>query len=143
MTLRILLVDDEPDILTTMEDLLRQHLGMPAEVATASSGQEARAMVERGPPFDAVIADERMPGMRGSELLAWLGEAHPGTLRVLMTAYAERVVRAEGAPRADLLLFKPFQVPVMLQRLRASLGPRLPPEPSKPARRGSLLPGAP
>ncbi len=62
---RVLVVDDEENIRLVLRTLLRKH---GYEVEVAPSAEEALALLERfGPDF--VIADVRMPGMSGIELL--------------------------------------------------------------------------
>jgi CheY-like chemotaxis protein len=65
---RILVVDDEELILRTMKRLL----GGDHEVVTASSGEEARTILERDQAFDVILCDLMMPQMTGMDLHAWL-----------------------------------------------------------------------
>jgi DNA-binding NtrC family response regulator len=121
---RILVVDDEPDILSTLGEGLRQLLDVPLEVETAATGEEARDKLDgsaRG--FDMVISDERMPGLRGIELLEWLRLTAPRTVRVLMTAYREGSVGQEAVNRAaaHLLLYKPFSFEEIMPQIRRAL----------------------
>lgn len=57
-------------------------------VELASSGEEALERVAQETPA-VVVADQRMPGMAGTELLAALRERSPETVRVILTAYAD------------------------------------------------------
>ncbi len=61
---RILFVDDEQRVLTSMRAMFRRDY----EVHLASSGAEALALL-REQAFDVVVSDQRMPGMTGVELL--------------------------------------------------------------------------
>jgi two-component system response regulator LytT len=120
---RILLVDDEPDILDTMSMALRELLGIAVDVDVASTGEEAQRLLEASPRYDMVISDERMPGLRGVELLEWLKLTAPRTVRVLMTAYREPAVGQEAVNRAaaHLLLYKPFVFDEVVPQLRGAL----------------------
>jgi DNA-binding NtrC family response regulator len=120
---RILVVDDEPDILATMSEALRKLLGLPVDVDVANTGEEARHRLEENPRYDMVITDERMPGLRGVELLEWLKLTAPRTVRVLMSAYREPRVGQEAVNRAaaHLLLYKPFAFQEVLPQLKAAL----------------------
>lgn len=66
---RVLVVDDDPDLLTLVEMQLRHH---GHEVSSATSGPDALALVgEQGPP-DVAVLDVAMPGMNGLDLLQQL-----------------------------------------------------------------------
>jgi DNA-binding NtrC family response regulator len=80
----VLIVDDEPNTLTLIRQLFRREF----PVHTASSGQEAVAILERE-RIGVVIADQRMPGMSGTELLRHVMAHHPDVARILLTAYAD------------------------------------------------------
>lgn len=82
---RLLLVDDEANILNALRRLLRP-LGY--EITLAGSGEEALALLDEARP-DLVISDMRMPGMQGAQLLAAVRERDPSIMRVLLTGYAE------------------------------------------------------
>ena len=82
---RLLLVDDEPQVL----EGLALHLRRNYEVVLRTSGQDALRTLDREPDFTAVISDLRMPGMSGVELLAEIRQRTPETARVLLTGYAD------------------------------------------------------
>ena len=84
---RILIVDDEPDIL----DLLRmfiQNAFPTARVLTARTGHEGLGILDSG-PVDAIVSDYRMPAMDGIEFLSQAGTRLPECGRILMTAFAD------------------------------------------------------
>lgn len=82
---RVLLVDDEENILRSLQRILRRE---PWELTTASSGEEAlAAMAEH--KYDLVISDARMPGMDGPTLLAEIRRKYPWCIRILLTGYAD------------------------------------------------------
>jgi CheY-like chemotaxis protein len=103
----ILVVDDEADVLSVIEDLL---LELGYEVTTAGSGAEAIALynsASRG--FDLVILDMVMPGMGGDEVFEALRRIDPDVKVLLASGYAR------GGKARDLLeqgcagfLEKPF-----------------------------------
>ncbi|MDZ7337820.1 MAG: response regulator [candidate division KSB1 bacterium] len=81
---KVLFVDDEPHVLAALRRALHRE---PYQVLCASSGTEAlRLMAET--PVDAVISDEQMPGMSGSELLAEVRRRYPETVRMMLTGNA-------------------------------------------------------
>lgn len=82
---RLLLVDDEENILRSLQRVLRRE---PWELVTVSSGEAAlETMAEQ--TFDLVISDARMPGMDGPTLLAEIHRKYPWCIRILLTGYAD------------------------------------------------------
>ena len=81
---RILLIDDEPDILSTLEMTLTQEA---YPVATATGGEAALALF-RKQPFDLVITDMRMPGMDGVEVIRRVKALDPDVAVIMLTGYA-------------------------------------------------------
>jgi len=80
----VLVVDDEPDNL----DAFRFNFRRAFDLRYASSGAEALEVL-REQDVAVVVADQRMPGMTGVELLAEAGRARPGVVGVLVTAYTD------------------------------------------------------
>src|SRR5438105_543023 len=74
----LLVVDDEPYILPTLSALLAGAF----EVITADSG-EAAQQVFAARDVDLVLTDQRMPRMTGTQLLEWVREHSPKTVRLL------------------------------------------------------------
>ncbi|HEU4852718.1 MAG TPA: EAL domain-containing protein, partial [Telluria sp.] len=81
----LLLVDDEPNILSALKRLLRRD---DYRTLTAGSGQEALAILERE-EVDVIVSDQRMPGMLGSEFLHVAKSLYPNTLRIMLSGYTE------------------------------------------------------
>jgi len=81
---RVLFVDDEPRVLTTMRMLFRAHY----EVYFAEGGPQALELL-RKQPVDVVVSDQRMPGMSGIELLRAARELNPNAMRILLTGYSD------------------------------------------------------
>jgi len=92
---RILVVDDEVNVLFIMHDALIR-LGSEYEIVTAQNGHEALGKV-RAMPFDLVFTDLRMPDMDGVELTEAIKTVNPNTVVIWMTAYGCHNVRAEAA----------------------------------------------
>jgi PAS domain S-box-containing protein len=88
---RVLLVDDEPQVLVALEDLL----GDEYEVFKTESPEQALEIVSRNQGIAVVLSDQRMPKMTGDELLARLGSSSAAK-RILVTAFADlsAVIRA-------------------------------------------------
>ena len=108
----VLVVDDEPDLLTLYElTLLREGL----EVETASSVAQAREVL-RSRVFRAVISDMRLPDGTGLDLLQWLEKSGRPEKVIVVTAYGspENAVTALKAGAFDYLT-----KPVDLRQFRA------------------------
>ncbi|MGF1632632.1 MAG: response regulator [Phycisphaerae bacterium] len=126
---RILVVDDEPNMRTTIGDILRKYR---AEVTTAADGQEAIAIIEgneeqAGRSFDLVLSDIRMPDRSGYDVFAASHRRDPHVPVILMTGFGydpnHSIVRAsqEGL---YAVLFKPFRVDQLLCEVRKAVASR-------------------
>ena len=82
---RVLVVDDEPAILSALRRLLRSR---GFEVSTADSAAAGLAILERE-SIDAVISDMRMPEMTGAEFLEQVFLRWPNVKRILLTGYSD------------------------------------------------------
>lgn len=81
---KILFVDDEKRVLNSMRALFRRNY----ELFLTTRGKEAVNLV-RDNGIDVIVADQRMPGMDGVEVLSAVKEVSPRTVRVLLTGYAD------------------------------------------------------
>ena len=116
---RILVVDDDPDVLNLVVFRLRRH---GHDVMSGDSGADALAVVaERGRP-DLAVLDVNMPGMSGFDLLPKAKAARPGLPVIMVTAYgdADTRRRALESGAADLL-----PKPIDFAALRAEVDRRL------------------
>lgn len=83
---RVLFVDDEPNILKALRRMFRKE---PWELAFEESGQAVLDRFAAEGPWDIVVADHRMPGMTGVELLKHLRLRYPRTVRLVLTSYTD------------------------------------------------------
>jgi PAS domain S-box-containing protein len=101
----VVAVDDQPEILVALRRVLRDE---PYELVTFSVPGEALEWMSTH-PVDLLIADERMPGMRGSDLMERLQSSSPETLRVLLTGYPGSSTVEYGLSHGiDWLISKPW-----------------------------------
>lgn len=113
----IVAVDDEPAVLAAVARDLRRGFGEHYRIVRAGSGQEALDLLKelrtRGDQVALLIADQRMPGMSGTEYLTQARELVPEAKRVLLTAYAdtEAAISAINDARLDYYLLKPWDPP--------------------------------
>jgi type II secretory ATPase GspE/PulE/Tfp pilus assembly ATPase PilB-like protein/DNA-binding response OmpR family regulator len=82
---RLLLVDDEPNILSSLQRMFRKE---NYKISTAASAQEALNILDRE-KFHLIISDQMMPGMSGAELLQQVRERYPDTIRIMLTGHAD------------------------------------------------------
>lgn len=115
----ILVVDDEIDMLMLLKRSLSADLR--SRVETASTGETALQLLSHQ-PFDLVLADIRMPGMGGLELLELIKRENPDQTVVMMTAYG-RIETAVECMRSGAFDFitKPFDHETMIVRLEKAL----------------------
>jgi two-component system, OmpR family, copper resistance phosphate regulon response regulator CusR len=115
---RLLVVEDEPRVLRSMEDGLRD-AGFEVETATTGD-QGARMATTRS--FDCIVLDWMLPGRDGLQILADLRKSGRSTPTLLLTArdaIEDRVLGLETG--ADDYLIKPFAFAELLARLRVLL----------------------
>ena len=87
-TYRVLIVDDEEPILRFAERVL-QKAGY--DTTLAPGAPEALTLLASEPPFDLLLTDLMMPGMRGDELARLLTARMPDTKVLYMTGFADRL----------------------------------------------------
>jgi thioredoxin reductase (NADPH) len=113
----ILAVDDEPAVLGAVTRDLRRGFGERYRVLRAGSGAEALDVLgelrTRGDQAAMLIADQRMPGMSGTDYLVKARNLVPDAKRVLLTAYAdtEAAIAAINDVALDYYLLKPWDPP--------------------------------
>jgi thioredoxin reductase (NADPH) len=113
----ILAVDDEPAVLAAVARDLRRGFGERYRILRATSGAEALELLaevrRRGDQVALLIADQRMPGMEGTEYLVKARTLVPDAKRVLLTAYAdtEAAIAAINEVALDYYLLKPWDPP--------------------------------
>jgi diguanylate cyclase (GGDEF)-like protein len=113
----LLVVDDEPYILSTLSALLDGEF----EVLTADCVEAAqRHFASR--EIDLVLTDQKMPRMTGVQLLEWVRQVSPKTIRLMMTGFAdlEEAVDAINKGQVFRYLFKPWKGDELVEILRSA-----------------------
>lgn len=121
MSHRILIADDEPNIVLALEFLMKKE---GYEVETASDGEQALLAIGRTHP-DLVLLDIMMPNLDGYEVCQRM-RSDP-SLRdivvIMLTAKGREVEREKGlALGADVYITKPFSTREVVQKVREVLG---------------------
>ncbi|NOY28958.1 MAG: HDOD domain-containing protein [Planctomycetes bacterium] len=105
MKMRVLFVDDQPNVLAGLRRMLRGQRDA-WQMEFAESGEEALALMAVS-PFDVVVSDMRMPGMEGSQLLAETMTRYPGTVRIILSGQADQTSVLRAVTPAHQYLSKP------------------------------------
>lgn len=120
--LRVLLIDDEEELVTTLVERLaiRQ-----IEAENVGTGMEALARL-RERPFDAVVLDVKLPGMSGLEVMKRIKEEHPQLKIIMITGQGSLGdgldEHADQPPPKDLnVLLKPVNIDVLVGALRSAV----------------------
>lgn len=117
---KVLVVDDEPNIVLSLEFLMEQ---AGFEVVTAEDGEEALEQVRAASP-DLLLLDISLPGMSGFDVLERL-RSQDATAQlpiIMLTAHGRDVEREKGmALGADDYITKPFSTQSLVEKVKALL----------------------
>lgn len=118
---RVLLVDDEPIFLKSMDKVLSAR---GYEVGTVGSGPEALEALQFK-KYDVVVLDQRMPGMDGLATLERIRKQHALLPVILLSGHAEVGTAVEAMSRGAVdYLLKPAHVQKLCERIQAALEKR-------------------
>jgi CheY-like chemotaxis protein len=119
--LRVLVIDDEPDVRATLVDMLE---AQGHTVVQAPGGREGLGLMETGPPVDLVLTDLGMPGMTGWDVARQIRERWPVVPVGLMTGWGEQQLTPVERSRVSFVITKPFDLDALSLAL-AEIRPRL------------------
>lgn len=116
---RILCVDDDQNILAGFQRNLRKHFALDV----ASEGGDALRMLKEHGPYAVIVADMRMPGMDGVQLLAEVMRQAPDTIRIMLTGNADQQTAMDAVNKGRIFRFltKPCSSEDLTTTLRAGL----------------------
>src|ERR1700759_1343349 len=118
MSSRILLIEDEPGLQLTLQDLLT---GEGYELATAGDGERGLPQAQAG-QFDLILLDVMLPKKSGFEVCGELRKQGIDTPTLMLTARTQVADRVAGLKLgADDYLAKPFDPAELLARVEALL----------------------
>ena len=111
----LLVVDDEPDVCDSVQDLLRREF----RVLKAHSAEEGYRLMQEE-EVHIVMSDQRMPQITGIELLTRLKARHPHAIRMLFTGFAdlESIIAAINQGHIFQFLKKPWQPEELIGAVR-------------------------
>ena len=107
-TRKLLIVDDEPNITTALNRLLRRE---GYQILTAGSGREALEILAVNSDIGVVLSDQRMPEMSGIELLSKIKVLYPDIIRIVLSGYTEVSTITEAVNKGAIYKFltKPWE----------------------------------
>lgn len=119
MSNKVLLVDDEPNVLDGYKRQLRGRV----ELDTAIGGFEGLKALEKGGPYAVIISDFKMPGMDGVEFLAKAKQQAPDTVRIMLTGHAHLELATDAVNQGHIFCFltKPCPADNLLQTIQAGI----------------------
>jgi two-component system, NtrC family, response regulator HydG len=113
--MRILIVDDDVDLMSGYKDVLRQ---AGHDVVGCSSFLEARGALKAG-AFDAIVTDVRLGDSNGLGLVFDAEAFQPGIHKLVMSGYPDRVLRRDAEALGAVYLEKPVDPENLLNALRS------------------------
>lgn len=120
-TVSVLLVDDEENILRSIQRLLmdEEHI----DITTATSGEEALKLIPGLTNLGLIVSDQRMPGMGGAQFLEKAREINSDASRVILTGYADVTAAVDAINKGGAwrYLAKPWNDEELVRVIREGL----------------------
>ncbi|MGB1061605.1 MAG: response regulator, partial [Ketobacter sp.] len=113
MERHILIVDDEPNILNTLQRLLEEE---DYVVYRADCGQKGIDIIDANPQIGVVLSDQRMPNMTGTEFLKQIKLKHQNVVRMILSGYSELSTITNAINEGSIFKFltKPWEDDLLL-----------------------------
>lgn len=112
----LVIVEDDPDILDLLIDLLDDH-----HIETIATAPRVSAIHSLSKPPAAVLIDLMLPGISGIDLARQIQVIYPGTPLLAMSASRLMLEVACGSGLFDAHLAKPFDLPRLVEAVQASI----------------------
>jgi response regulator RpfG family c-di-GMP phosphodiesterase len=116
---KVLFVDDEPQVLETLSQLFEADY----DVYTALGGEAALAVLEQQPDLAVVVSDQRMPGIKGVEVLAAARQRVPNATRILLTGFADADAAMDSVNMGEVFRYikKPWKTSELEEVMRLAV----------------------
>ena len=114
--MRVLFVDDEPNILSGLRRILR---GQRKEwdMVFKESGEDGLAVLAES-PCEVVVSDMKMPGMDGAEFLSRVREEYPGSIRIALSGETDANMVYRCVQHAHQYLAKPCDADTLVATVK-------------------------
>ncbi len=115
----VLLVDDDPDILSAYKRTLHRKF----QLFSAQSGSEGLNILKDNGPFAAIVSDFRMPGMDGIQFLTQARSLYPDTIRIMLTGQADMQAAIDAINQGNIFRFlsKPCPPDLLMETLYTAI----------------------
>ncbi|OGQ98589.1 MAG: hypothetical protein A2505_01885 [Deltaproteobacteria bacterium RIFOXYD12_FULL_55_16] len=112
----LLVVDDEPSILTVLQRVLAEE---GYNLLTATSAREGLELLAKN-PVQVILSDQRMPEMSGAEFLSRVKVLYPDTIRMAMTGYSDMATLVQAVNEGAIYKFlgKPWEAEQLRDQIR-------------------------
>jgi response regulator RpfG family c-di-GMP phosphodiesterase len=119
MEQRILFVDDDPNVLAGYQRQLRKDY----TIEIALGAERAIELIKNSGTFAVLVSDMRMPQIDGVQLLKWVREHSPDTVRVMLTGYADQSTAIKAINEGHIFRFltKPCDPETFSSTIKAAL----------------------
>ena len=119
---KILVVDDEKDVLEALAETLQTAEEFKSEVSVVESGEAALDELEKK-DFDLILTDYKMPNMNGVEFLSKTKDRFPGLIRMLITGFSDIDTAKEAINEAQVhnYIEKPWDNDEIIQTVYEAL----------------------
>lgn len=123
----ILCVDDEPIVLQSLREQLREAFGDAYSYEIAQDANDALEVLDELQDEETnvivIVSDWLMPGMKGDELLITIHHRFPKIVKVMLTGQADEaaIVRAKAEANLHCCLFKPWSEAELIATIQSGL----------------------
>ncbi len=117
--MRVMFVDDEPNILRGLRRTLRP-LRNEWQMSFNEGGEAALASME-DKPCDVVVSDMKMPGMDGAKFLSIVQERYPGSIRIALSGETDNHMIYRCVQHAHQYMAKPCELETLVATIRRAL----------------------
>ncbi len=127
----ILCVDDEPIVIESLREQLREAFGDAYSYEIAQDADDALEVIDEiqqdvTRPLILIVSDWLMPGMKGDEFLIQVHQRFPNVIKVMLTGQADQAAIARVKAEANLheCLFKPWSEAELIATIQSGLSQR-------------------